>query len=156
MRYLILNWCKYLSFYFLLHFVSPGCDRINNHPIPDVGVYFTINLIIENALMVPGNSVYFPLAGYGGVIISCEQPGSVYYAFDAACPNEAIRSCRVLRDEPLDNCPCLLNNLTLTCTCCESQFLVFNGTLIRGPATTSLKQYNVTLLNNATTLLIYN
>ena len=156
MRQLVLKHRKYLKFFLFLIMGIFSCDKIYDSTIPDVYVYFTINLISENSLTVPGNSVYFPGVGYGGVIVTCEQPGAVYYAFDAACTKEAGRNCLVLKDEKPDHCPCLLKNLILTCTCCESQYLTFNGVLTKGPATMSLKQYNVSLLNNSTTLLIYN
>lgn len=144
MRQLVLKFSKYFfSFLFLVLFF-PSCDKINDSPIPDVYVSFTVNLVIANELNVPGNSVLFPGYGFGGVIISCEAPGS-WYAFDAACTYEASRSCIVENDGVLADCPC-----------CGSQFVLLGGAYpTNPPATLPLKQYNVSLLNSST-LRIYN
>lgn len=144
MRQLVLKKGKYfLSIIFLVLFF-PSCDKVNQSPIPDVYVSFTVNLVIANELNVPGNSVLFSEFGFGGVIISCEAPGS-WYAFDAACTYEASRSCSVENDGVLADCPC-----------CGSQFVLLGGAYpTNSPATIPLKQYNVSLLNNST-LRIYN
>lgn len=144
MRQLVLKRGKYLfSFLFLVLFL-PSCDKVNESPIPDVYVSFTVNLVIANELNVPGNSVFYPGVGFGGIIISCEAPGS-WYAFDAACSYEASRSCIVENDGVLADCPC-----------CGSQFVLLGGAYpTEPPATMPLKPYNVSLMNS-TTLRIYN
>lgn len=144
MRQLIYKVNKYFFSFVLLALFFPSCDKVNESPIPDVYVSYTVNLIIANELNVPGNSVFFSDAGFGGIIISCEAPGS-WYAFDAACTYEASRSCIVENDGVLADCPC-----------CGSQFVLLGGAYpTQGPATMPLKQYNVSLMNN-TTLRIYN
>ena len=141
---MVLKSGKYFIFFLLLILVSSSCDKINESPIPDVHVFFTVNLIIANELNVAGNSVFFPNFGYGGVIVYCETPGT-YYAFDAACTNEARRSC-ILKNESIMG----------ECTCCESQFFFVNGGYpSQGPATLPLKQYNVSVVNDFT-IRVYN
>lgn len=121
-----------------------SCDKNYNHIIPNVPVSFTVNLNIINELTVPGNSVFYPNAGFGGVVIYCELPGS-YFAFDAACTNEISRTCVVENEGVLATCPC-----------CDSQFILLSGAYpSRGPATLPLKQYNVSTVNDFT-LRIYN
>jgi nitrite reductase/ring-hydroxylating ferredoxin subunit len=151
----LLKYGKYLVFFLLLSMAAPSCDKIYDSPIPDVYVSFTVNLANINELTVSGNSVFFPRVGYGGVIIYCQEPGAVYYAFDATCTYEARNNCVVLKNEELDHCPCLLDSPIVTCTCCESEFVTIDGSPIKGPATMSLKQYNVSVINN-TTLRVYN
>ncbi|MDD2381471.1 MAG: hypothetical protein WCY58_08100 [Mariniphaga sp.] len=143
MHHLILKYGKYFIFslYFIL--ATPACDDIIESPIPDVFVSFTIDLNIVNELYHEGMSVFFPLVGYGGVIVYCEQPG-IYYAFDAACPYDIRPDCIVKNEGPLADCPC-----------CGSQFLLINGDPIKPPASVPLKQYHVSLLNS-TTLRIHN
>ena len=144
MRQLILHHSKYFLLFLFLVFSFPSCDKVNQSPIPDVYVSFTVNLFIVNELNVPGNSVYFPGVGFGGVIVTCESPGS-WYAFDAACTEEASQNCIVQNDEVLADCPC-----------CGSQFvLIGGGNPTKPPATLPLKQYNVSLINNSL-LRIYN
>ena len=121
-----------------------SCDKYQNEIIPNVPVSFTINLNIVNDLTIPGNSVYFPGAGFGGVLVYCELPGS-YYAFDAACSFEASNTCRAENEGVL-----------ATCSCCGSQFILISGAYpSKGPAELPLKQYNVSQLNDFT-LRIFN
>jgi Rieske Fe-S protein len=144
MHQLVLKYMKYFTFFILFTLFSTACDDIQESPVPDVYVSFTINLNIVNQLNVPGNSVYFAGMGYGGVIVYCETPGS-YYAFDATCTYEPTRRCIVENDGVLADCPC-----------CGSQFVLIGGAYpTRSPATLPLKQYNVSIINS-TTLRVYN
>jgi nitrite reductase/ring-hydroxylating ferredoxin subunit len=132
------------SFIFFLLFFSLSCDEINKSPVPYVSVNLIINLNIVNELNVPGNSVYFANAGYRGVIVCCEYPGS-YYAFDAACTNDINSDCRVRNEGMIGECPC-----------CGSRFILLNnGYPGDGPATIPLKQYNVSVINSFE-LRVYN
>ena len=141
---LILKYGKYFTLFLILTLGYSSCDDTQESPIPDVYVSFTINLNIVNELNVPGNSVFFPRMGFGGVIVYCELPGS-YYAFDAACTYEASRSCIVQNEGVLAECPC-----------CGSQFVLISGAYpARSPATLPLKQYNVSVINNYTLQVYY-
>ncbi len=127
-----------------LIFIAVSCDKENNNIIPYVPFSFSVNLNIVNDLNVPGNSVFFPNAGYGGVIIYCELPGS-YYAFDASCTNEISRTCLAVNEGVL-----------ATCACCGSQFILISGAYpSKGPAEIPLKQYHVSVVNDFT-LRVYN
>lgn len=141
---LVLKRAKNLISFFFLAIAVSSCDKIIESPIPDVYVSFPINLVIANDLNVPGNSVYFPGPGFGGVIVYCEMPGS-WYAFDAACTYEASRSCIVKNEGVLADCPC-----------CGSQFVLLSGAYpTTSPASIPLKQYNVSKMNEST-LRVYN
>jgi len=121
-----------------------SCDNLQDHVIPYEPFSFTVNLNIANELAVPGNSVFFPSAGFGGVIIYCELPGS-YYAFDAACTHEASRTC-ILESE----------SVLATCPCCDSQFVLLSAAYpSKGPATVPLRPYNISVVNDFT-LRVYN
>jgi len=133
-----------LVFFVTLQFFALSCQKDQNTVIPFVPVSFTINLTIVNDLTIPGNSVFFPGIGYGGVVVYCEVPGS-YYAFDATCTNEVSNTCLVKNEGVLG-----------TCSCCGSQFVFLSGAYpSKGPAEMPLKQYNVSQLNS-TTLRVYN
>jgi Rieske Fe-S protein len=133
----VLKCGKYFIPFLFLALLSSSCDKINESPIPDVPVYFEVNLTIANELNVPGNSLFFPGQGFGGVIVYCEVPGS-WYAFDAACTYEASRSCIVKSEGVLADCPC-----------CKSQFVLLSGASpIKGPAALNLKQYNVSVVSS--------
>ena len=132
-----------LFFIVLVIFLS-SCDDMDNHVVPNVPVSFTVNLNIANELTIPGNSLYFPNDGYGGVLVYCELPGS-YYAFDATCTYEVSPTCLAANDGVLATCPC-----------CGSQFILISGAHpSKGPAAVPLKQYNVSIVNDFT-LRVYN
>ena len=135
---------KYFIFVGILIMSYVSCNKENQSVIPDVPVSFTVNLNIVNDLTIPGNSVYFGGAGFGGVIIYCELPGS-YYAYDAACTHEVSTTCRVKND-----------GVTGTCPCCQSQFVFPGGGYAsKGPAAQALKPYRTTLITNGV-LRVYN
>ena len=144
MKKLTIKYFKFLIYLSCILISSDSCKIEQNTVIPYVPVSFTINLSIVNDLTVPGNSVFFPNAGFGGIIIYCEMKGS-WYAFDAACTYEVSSTCRV---EP--------KSVLGTCSCCKSQYILLGGSSpSKGPAIAPLKQYSVSMLNNYT-LRIYN
>jgi nitrite reductase/ring-hydroxylating ferredoxin subunit len=144
MKQLVLKSGKYLFFFVILQFITFSCRKDQNTIIPYVPVSLTINLVINNDLTIPGNSMLFQGFGYGGIVVYCEVPGS-YYAFDAACTYEVNNTCVVKNEGVLGTCPC-----------CGSQFIFLSGAYpSKGPAEMPLKQYNVSQLNS-TTLRVYN
>lgn len=135
---------KFLFFLLILIFATNSCDKIQDSQIPNVPFSFTINLTIANELTIPGNSLYFPGAGFGGVIVYCEMPDE-YYAYDATCTYEINQTCKVVNSGVLGEC-----------SCCESKFLFSGGAYpAKGPAAAPLRQYNVSRMNNVT-LRVYN
>ncbi|WP_340112253.1 Rieske (2Fe-2S) protein [Maribellus mangrovi] len=141
MKELVLKSGKYLLIFTMLVLMNSSCDKVDSQ-IPDVYVNLPINLSINNELTIPGNSLYSPGVGFGGIIVYCETEGS-YYAFDAACTNEINSSCKVLNE-----------GLLGICSCCESQFILIGGYPSDGPASAPLKQYKTSLYGNI--LRVYN
>jgi nitrite reductase/ring-hydroxylating ferredoxin subunit len=134
---------KFLLFFFFLFFTANSCDEIQDSQVPNVPFSFTINLTIANELTIPGNSLFFPGAGFGGVIVFCEMPDT-YYAFDATCTYEISQTCKVVN-----------SGVVGECSCCKSKFLFTGGIPAKGPAAAPLRQYNVSKVNNVT-LRVYN
>ncbi len=121
-----------------------SCDKIQDSQVPNVPFSFNINLDINNALKIPGNSMFFAGVGYGGVIVYCELPDS-YYAYDATCTHEISQTCKIENDGVLG-----------TCSCCGSEFILIGGAFpSSGPAAAPLKQYKVSQVNSST-LRVYN
>jgi len=141
---LVLKRGKYLIVFLILFALSNSCDDIQDSQVPNVPFSFTINLTIANELNIPGNSLLFPGAGYGGVIVYCAGLDE-YYAFDATCTYEINNTCKVKN-----------NGVLGECSCCKSKFLfVSNGYPADGPAAAPLRQYQVAKVNSFT-LRVYN
>ncbi len=144
MKQLVLKYSKYFAFSFLALLMSASCDKVQDSQIPNVPFSFTINLNIANELRIPGNSMFFPGMGYGGVIVYCELEDS-YYAYDATCTYEISQTCKIKNEGVLG-----------TCSCCKSEFILIGGAFpTSGPAPAPLKQYNVSIINGST-LRVYN
>lgn len=143
MKQLVQKYRKYLFIVITLMIFSVSCDTIDSQ-VPDVPFSFTINLNNYNTLQVPGNSMYFPGAGFGGVIVTCETYDS-YFAYDATCTNELSQNCKLKIDGVLGVCPC-----------CESKYVLYYAAYpSSGPAIAPLKQYNIAYVNSFT-LRVYN
>ncbi len=135
---------KILFFTVLLFLSANSCDKIQDSQVPSVPFSFTIDLIIANDLTIPGNSLYFPGGGYGGVIVYCADLDE-YYAYDATCTYEINQTCKVKNTGVLGEC-----------SCCKSQFLLTGGAYpAKGPAAAPLRNYNVSKVNSFT-LRVYN
>lgn len=143
MTQLVSKYRKFFLLALMAIFLNSSCDSDKYSLIPDVPVSLTINLNIVNDLTVPGNSAFFPGAGFGGIVVYCELPGS-WYAFDAACTHELSSSCRVKNE-----------GITGICPCCGSQFVFLGGTPTKGPAARPLKAYPVSVMNSST-IRVYN
>lgn len=136
---------KYLIFPLIIFLAIAGCKKLYDSQVPDVPPFtLTIDLNLRNELTIPGNSIYIPNIGFGGVIVSCESPG-VYYAYDATCTNEVSQSCKIKNDGILG-----------TCSCCGSKFvLLYEAYPSSGPAAAPLKRYQIAQVNSFT-IRIYN
>ena len=144
MKQLVLKSGKYFFLFLILMIMSVSCDKIQDSQVPNVPFFFTVDLNIANQLRIPGNSMFFPGIGYGGVIVYCELEDS-YYAYDATCTYEISQTCKVKNEGVLG-----------TCSCCGSEFFLTGGAYpASGPAAAPLRQYNVSQVNSFT-LRVYN
>jgi nitrite reductase/ring-hydroxylating ferredoxin subunit len=135
---------KAILIFFVLHISTSSCDDVQESEVPDIPFTFSINLVIDNELTIPGNSKYYPYGGFGGVIVVCETPGT-YYAYDAACTHEISRDCKVVN-----------TGIQGVCKCCKAEYvLLYTAYPVKGPAVAPLRQYNVVEINNSM-LRVYN
>lgn len=112
--------------------ILPGsCSKDDKHPVPVVPVEFRINLEFQNIeLNSPGGWAYYT-GGFRGIIIyrvSIDE----FTAFDRACPYHPYEDCArvVVKDPPLAECEC-----------CESTFLLLDGSPVSGPLRHPLRPY---------------
>jgi nitrite reductase/ring-hydroxylating ferredoxin subunit len=123
---------KILLLFLVLLSPINSCDKDNMHPVPIVPVDFIIN--IESTQHIELNSIggwanY--TGGFRGIIIYRFSEDQ-FMAFDRACPVHPYDECaRVsVTDIPL-----------AADTCCNSTFLLIDGSPVSGPARHPLLQY---------------
>ncbi|MCE1198013.1 MAG: Rieske 2Fe-2S domain-containing protein [Marinilabiliales bacterium] len=126
---------------------SSNCIDNQDNFVPYAHVDKYISLINYNNLLIPGNSMTFTGEGYAGLIVICISDQQ-YYAFDACCPNEGAKNAFV-ETNPGQTGIIFSSSPVATCKVCGSQYNLYtSGVVIKGPSVRSLKQYNVTLLDN--------
>lgn len=145
----ILNRIRWFLFAVIIMLVTASCEKEYKSKIPEV--YVNINVAVASYidLNVPGNYIYFPQAGFAGVILFCDDVGA-YSAYDAACTHDVSTDCSLLEEGAIEG-------VTATCPCCGSKYILFGGGyVINGPAVEPLKQYHVQVLDGGGRIRIYN
>lgn len=116
----------------LLFLLTPQCKK-NNDAIPYAYVNFYINV---------GSTQYQGLNNIGGwVYVTGGVRGIIIYrnstdefvALERDCPYYPNNTCALVTVDK--------SNVTCTDTCCGSQFLLMDGSIVKGPATTQMKLY---------------
>jgi len=113
--------------------LSQGCKDKDQDYIPNVYVNLRLNLVSTEyvELNSVGGWVYLT-GGYRGLLVfrlSSEE----FVVFDRGCPYDPYADCARIDMES--------SGLTISDKCCGSRFLVIDGSVVKGPATLSLKQY---------------
>ena len=110
-----------------LLFISCENNSTNRNPfLPEVSFNFNLNLNLPsyNSLNNIGNPVYVGTAGVGirGIFVMKVGPDQ-FFAFEAACPNQAPSSCSTLT----------IDGQNVVCPCDDLEFSLFNGQLLNRP-----------------------
>ena len=134
---------RYLSLIILIILIK-SCDKDNNI-IPNVKVDFRIQ---ASELSGVGSAIYTQ-ENYGvrGIIIYHKNTNE-YVAFERACSYRPNDNCAVVH---LNN---EVNPSFLKDSCCNSSFLLEDGTPFSGPALLPLKQYSTNF--DGTYIYVYN
>ncbi|MBC8343404.1 MAG: hypothetical protein ISR55_11675 [Bacteroidetes bacterium] len=132
-----------------------NCNDTNNdyHDIPDVYVYFTLNLDlpIYNSLTIPGGHFYLNDEGYKGIIMY-HNLDDTYLAFERTCTYQPLNDCSTITvDQSGIFMRCGHYDGSDFINCCESTFDM-NGFVLKNPALYPLKRYNVSQLGNVLTI----
>ena len=114
--------------------LSVSCKDADNFPNTNVDISVPITMpMYINVYSTVWNYNYID-GGIGGIII-VQNLDNQFIAFDRACTFETNSNCIVSGDS--------INNPILKCeTCCNSQFMIYDGSIVEGPANQALKKYN--------------
>ena len=131
----ILKYSVILTVVVLLLSSTWGCQKKVDHPsIPNVSVnlYLDISSTLYIELSTVGGHVYLT-GGYKGIVVYRVSPDE-FVAYDRGCPYDPTLACARIEMDP--------SGITLTDSCCSSNFSVLDGSIIKGPATQPLKRYH--------------
>jgi Rieske Fe-S protein len=142
-----------LRLFFVIILLPLGFFQCSDeHPVPDVYVYFEIRLDLPQYqdLMIPTNSVYIPNEGYNGIIVTNIEgivgSGESYAAYDATCTYDPEVPGAVVEE----------NDYFGTCKVCGSKFNLVYNNVESGPAGLPLKKYTARYNPNQNLLIITN
>ncbi len=140
---------KIIYFSFLLSIilaVIPQCKKDVEDEIPYAYVNFYINLNSTQYIELNNIGSYAYLTGGVRGIIIYRRSVEEFKAFERNCPYQPYNTCADIRVDP--------SGIMAVDSCCGSQFLLLDGSIIKGPATRLLKQYRTNF--DGTTLHVYN
>jgi hypothetical protein len=137
----------FISLAFPVVFLSCKKDNIET-TIPNVPVNITLSLNLPeySSLNNPGGT-YQIAGGYRGIVIY-RRSVSDFVAFDRACPYDPTATGAILE---IDS-----SGVTTIDYHCGSTFSLYDGSIIHGPATISMKGYSTTYSAGSNTLYIEN
>jgi nitrite reductase/ring-hydroxylating ferredoxin subunit len=123
-----------------------GCKKEERGGVPLTPVDISINVNNPSYadLQVPGGWLYLTGGSMGLIVYRTSMEGFV--AMDRHCTYNPAQLCRVFVDES--------QLIAQDTVCCQSKFLITDGTVVQGPAAINLQRYNTTF--NGTTLRIFN
>ena len=127
-----MNLLKLIIIVFFISIIGCGDD----YRFPEVDVNITIPITMPEYNNVYGNlwGYEFLNGGLGGVIIVQAMDGN-FMAYDRSCTFETNSDCIISGTN--------INDPILTCiNCCNSQFIITDGSVSQGPANQALKKYN--------------
>ncbi len=126
--------------------LSTGCKKDRDVAVPIVPLQIEINLNFPeyNALQVVGGWAYITGGSEGLIVYRRGQ--NEFTALDRHCTYQAQNLCRVTVDDS--------QVMARDTMCCQSAFLIMDGSVVQGPAALGLKRYNTTF--NGTILRIFN
>ena len=140
---------KRLSTCLLLLFlvVIFSCNKNQNRvPYVPIDLYINVTLPLYTNLNVIGGWVY--VSGGSKGLIVYRQTSETFMIYDRHCTYDVNAPCT---PASVDS-----TNLAVSCDCDESQYQLYDGAVINGPAAYSLQQYQSTYDGLANTLHIYN
>jgi nitrite reductase/ring-hydroxylating ferredoxin subunit len=122
----------------LMFSCSKGSDPTGSSPVPTVSSFnFTINYTKSpyTALATVGGVVYLTGYGYRGLLVYRLSNNQVT-VFDRTCTYDLSDNNGILLAQ---------NNVTCICPDCGSEFTLTSGSVVTGPSTIGIQQYNASI-----------
>lgn len=137
---------RILAVVILLLMMAPGCNKDKQPLIPYA--YVNIRIYPNSAIdYIPIGGYRYLAEGYRGIIVYQLLPGE-FAVYERCCPYDPEKTgARVTVDA---------TNSICTDSVCGSQFLLYDGTPLKGPSPYSLMQYRWNYNSETDELLIYN
>tara|TARA_B110000438_G_C15256999_1_gene412334 strand:- start:5 stop:421 length:417 start_codon:yes stop_codon:yes gene_type:complete len=114
-----------------------GCEPQSPFPNTYVNIAIPINMPEYNNLTIPLGYEYI-IGGLGGIIILRDLDNN-FIAYDRACTYEMDADCIITGESTTYDAILHCGN------CCESKFIIVDGSVTEGPANQALKRYNTSL-----------
>jgi len=134
-------------FFLLAIMVSTlSCSKKNEDLVPNT--YVDITLYLGNPSNIKLNSIggwVYVNGGVKGIVVYKRSPEE-FVAFDRNCTYKPSNSCSTIDVDA--------SGITAIDSCCGSKFQIYDGSVVKGPATRPLRQYSTSL--NGSALHIYN
>lgn len=129
----------------LFAFVTMGSRCNQQDRIPYVQTDFTLNLNLPAYIDLTVPSGWITVSGGSRGVLIYRISNTDFIAFDRHSPYEIDSGCRVEVED---------DNITVVDPCSNSEWLIIDGTVLSGPATFPLQQFNVSW--NPPNLRVYN
>ena len=122
-----------LLYYGFLIICISSCNKDQyEFPNANVDIYLFPNNPEFNGLHIPENWAYIN-GGVNGILIY-HNAIEGFIAYDSACTYDPLSSCEQIFVDTEN-----LN--TISCHCCESEYFIFDGSVIHGPSVQALHRY---------------
>jgi nitrite reductase/ring-hydroxylating ferredoxin subunit len=121
-----------------------SCKKDKEKPVIPY-VYVNIQLYPNTLDYIPISGWVYVTGGYRGLIVYRMTEGE-FLAFERTCPYDPDRACARVQVET--------SGITAVDSCCGSQYILTDGSPIKGPSVYSLQQYQTSY--NGDQLRIYN
>ncbi len=132
------------SFLFVSFIFAPSCKKEDRIPYVPVNYQLYLNNPELIDLKTAGNYIYIT-GGVKGIIVYTVYPGE-YNAYERNCSYKPFdKNAFVIVDS---------TGTLMVCQSCKSQFMLLDGSVIKGPASYPLLQYQTSVQNDI--LHIYN
>jgi nitrite reductase/ring-hydroxylating ferredoxin subunit len=133
---------------FLIIFFTPQCKKDKQGTIPYEYVNFYINTTTTQYLGLNNIGGYVYVSGGVRGIIIYRQSSDEFMAYERDCPYYPNNTCAQVQVDK--------SGVIAIDSCCGSKFLLYDGSIVKGPATIVLKQYETSFDSSTGILHVFN